>query len=118
MRPNNIPDTFVPLINEMATYIETTFPTFSTLATPWTSTISDSDKQMLFDFFFMTLRRTYNFILLRNAGIFAATSKINTNYLPNIDFKTIFNDQNTTEEMKTQLWKYLNQFVKIVLVNK
>ena len=45
-------------------------------------------------------------ILYQNDEIFLQSSEVNTNFLPNIDFKDIYYDT-TSEQTKETLWKYL-----------
>ena len=45
-------------------------------------------------------------ILYQNDEIFLQSSEVNTNFLPNIDFKDIYYDT-TSEKTKETLWKYL-----------
>lgn len=46
-------------------------------------------------------------ILYSNADIFAKDSKINVTFLPNVDFRILYNCEGVSENTRTSIWKYL-----------
>ena len=46
-------------------------------------------------------------ILYSNADIFAKDSKINVAFLPNVDFRVLYNCEGVSENTRTSIWKYL-----------
>ena len=46
-------------------------------------------------------------ILYSNADIFAKDSKSNVAFLPNVDFKVLYNCEGVSENTRTSIWKYL-----------
>jgi hypothetical protein len=46
-------------------------------------------------------------ILYSNADIFAKDSKINVTFLPNVDFRVLYNCEGVSENTRTSIWKYL-----------
>lgn len=46
-------------------------------------------------------------ILYSNADIFAKDSKINVAFLPNVDFRVLYNCEGVSENTRNSIWKYL-----------
>jgi hypothetical protein len=46
-------------------------------------------------------------ILYSNADIFAKDSKTNVAFLPNVDFRVLYNCEGVSENTRTSIWKYL-----------
>ena len=46
-------------------------------------------------------------ILYSNADIFAKDSKINVTFLPNVDFRILYNCEGVSENTRNSIWKYL-----------
>ena len=56
-------------------------------------------------------------ILYKNEDIFKEDAEINTNFLPNIDFKLLWNLDGVTSNTKESIWKYLQLIVFSVIGN-
>ena len=56
-------------------------------------------------------------ILYKNEDIFKEDSETNTHFLPNIEFKTLWNLEGVSENTKETIWKYLQLIVFNVIEN-
>lgn len=102
--PNEIDmDQFRKMITDFLKDLLITFPEFSHLLIPVSNL---SDNELLTYIQSIYPERIFD-ILYENNDIFLEESTVNTFFLPNVDFKQLFNAKNVSETTKTSIWKYL-----------
>ena len=65
------------------------------------------DKSEVFNYCKVVYPERFFDILYQNDEIFDTESKVNTYFLPNIDFKYMWNQEDVSEKTKNIMWKYL-----------
>jgi hypothetical protein len=109
-----IPDNFRSSIIDFINDLSTTFPEYTNLLIKWTN--PDCDLNELFEHCSKVYPERFFDILNQNTAIFEKDSQINTEFLPNIDFKLLYNCEGISERTKETIWKYL-QVIMLTLVN-
>jgi hypothetical protein len=119
-KPNTVedltpPDEFYKIINDFINDILITFPEYSGLISRWwnrqTENIGDEDikkKETLFVFRHCVKVFPERFfdILYKNVDVFSEESEINTEFLPGIVFKQLWN-LDISDSTRETIWKYL-----------
>jgi len=105
---------FISAIGDLLTDLSNTFPEYTFLWKKWTN---PELSRELFEYCLTVYPERFFDILYQNDDIFLITSEVNTRFLPNIDFKILFNGENVSEVTKKSLWKYL-QLILFTIVNK
>lgn len=104
--PVPVPAEFEKVIGDLCKDIKTSFPeTSDKIATFYGE--NGIESQMLFDYVKKTYPERFFDILYQNNEIFEETSDINCEFLPNIDFKELWNLNDVTDNTRDTLWKYL-----------
>ena len=104
--PVPIPAEFVKVVEDLCKDISVSFPeTSDKIATFYGE--NGIESQMLFDYVKKTYPERFFDILYQNNEIFEETSNINCEFLPNIDFKELWNLNDVTDNTRDTLWKYL-----------
>lgn len=101
-----IPEEFSKVINDLCNDIKTTFPETE----PLINSYYQDDKiqtSMLFGYVKQVYPERFFDILYQNNEIFDAETKINTEFLPGLDFKSLWNMEDVSDEIRETLWKYL-----------
>ena len=112
-----VPEKLRAVITDFLNDLSITFPEYSHLWNKWSSpNISDSELQVLFNYLLTVYPERFFDILYQNDEIFSNTSTVNTHFLPNIDFKLLYNCDNISKTTKTTMWKYL-QLVLFTIIN-
>lgn len=102
------PDEFYKIINDFILDILTTFPEYSGLISKWWGKNTETSKEILFVFRHCVKVFPERFfdILYKNIEIFSDESEINTEFLPGIVFKQLWNCD-ISDNTKNTIWKYL-----------
>ena len=106
----HVPENFCGLIVDFARDLTTTFPEYSYLWKKWTLSadeLSVADVTFIFEFIMKAYPERFFDILYQNEDIFKPDCDTNTVFLPNVDFKLLFNCKDITETTKKAIWKYL-----------
>lgn len=101
-----IPDEFSKVINDLCNDIKTTFPETK----PLIDSYYDGDniqEPMLFSYVKQVYPERFFDILYQNNEIFSESSEMNTEFLPGLDFKKLWNMDDVSEQIRETLWKYL-----------
>lgn len=102
---------FIGLITEFVNDVAKTFPEYSDIIAKYnlTSNISDHDTAAkdIFDFCKKKYPRNFFEILYKNEDIFSEDSTHDTEFLPQIHFKNLWNMNNISDNTRTTIWKYL-----------
>jgi hypothetical protein len=109
----NPPEEFYKIINDFTTDILITFPEYSGIIARWWNRQSvdleeSKKKETLFVFKHCVNKFPERFfdLLYKNVEIFADNSEINTEFLPGIVFKQLWNCD-ISDNTKETIWKYL-----------
>ena len=117
--PKNIevPQEFYKIMKDFLNDILTTFPEYEEAITDEENLILSGDisSNALFMYCCDVYPSRFFDILYKNEDIFN-DEEINTNFLPNVDFKFFF-EQNITTNTKDTLWKYL-QLILFTIAGK
>jgi hypothetical protein len=110
----NPPDEFRKLVDEFVNDISNTFPEYTGVISKWWNRPSENieiDRQKENLFVFRHCKRIFpeRFfdILYQNEDIFSEESEINTEFLPGIVFKQLWNLEDISTKTKETIWKYL-----------
>jgi hypothetical protein len=107
------PDEFYKIINDFTSDIVTTFPEYSGLISRWWNRPSDNSEQakqketlFVFRHCVKIFPERFFDVLYKNNEIFAEGSEINTEFLPGIVFKQLWN-LDISDSTRETIWKYL-----------
>ena len=104
----SVPDNFRSIINDFTNDLSTTFPEYSQTWSKWSSPdITQGDLEQLFQHVLAVYPNRFFDILNQNADIFKADSDANTQFLPDMDFKVLYNCDGISETTRNTVWKYL-----------
>jgi hypothetical protein len=110
--PENFKNIIIDFINDLML----TFPEYSYLWSKWGSTETTIDEyKELYNYSLSVFPERFFDILYQNEEIFLPDSTINTFFLPNVDFKNLFNCENVSQKTQQTMWKYLQLLLFTVL---
>lgn len=108
MTTPDIPENFRKVIGDFVNDLSNTFPEYSYLWAKWVNPdTTDPEWTILFKYILAIYPKRFFDILYQNDEIFATTSEINTNFLPNTNFKLLFHCEGISDNTKQSIWKYL-----------
>ena len=111
------PDNFISIVRDFLKDLSVTFPEYIYLWASWTDPkLTDTEIQKLYEYCIRVFPERFFDILYQNDELFTPENSANTFFLPNVDFKVLFNTENVTENTKKALWKYL-QLLLFTIVN-
>jgi hypothetical protein len=103
------PAEFIRVISDFVRDVETTFPEYAMVLRKWSS-----DHERLYDFCVRKyLPRSVDFFN-KNEAIFEEEAEVDTEFLPHIHFKNLWQYEDLTEATKDAIWSYL-QLITISL---
>lgn len=103
-----IPENFNSIILDFTKDLSITFPEFTYLWAKWVNADLSTDAiNELYDYCLTVYPERFFDILYQNNDIFKPESEINTLFLPNVEFKLLFNCEGVSENTKKTMWKYL-----------
>jgi hypothetical protein len=102
-----VPDNFRSIINDFTNDLSITFPEHVDKWSMWRQEITEADLAYLFNHCLRIYPERFFDILYQNDDIFKTDSSTNTDFLPGIDFKILFNCQDISDKTKKTMWKYL-----------
>lgn len=115
MDSTEVPTNFVTVINDFTNDLTTTFPEYSDKWNNLTGGIDDSSRNELYKYCLKVYPERFFDILYQNADIFSDTQNVNVHFLPNVDFKIIYNSEGVTENIRKTIWKYLQLILFTVI---
>ncbi len=112
-----IPEDFYKIIEDFVTDIKTTFPEYEGIISKWWKTkVFETEEQLaeynikkttfVFKHCLKVYPERFFDILYKNQDIFSETSEVNTEFLPGIVFKQLW-DTDISENTREVIWKYL-----------
>jgi hypothetical protein len=102
-----VPSNFKSIVNDFTRDLTTTFPEYSYLWSKWGGQISDDDTQELFGYILTIYPTRFFDIIYENETIFKMEDETDVNFLPNVNFRLLYNCEDITENTKKSIWKYL-----------
>jgi hypothetical protein len=109
-----VPTNLKTVIIDFTTDLSTVYPEYAFLWSNWNST-DDTEYEKLFKHCLAVFPERFFDIMYTNADIFKPESKLNVTFLPNVDFRLLFNCDGISENTKTSIWKYLQLILMTVL---
>jgi len=105
---NFMPDEFSKVIKDFVNDIRTTFPEYVTFIDKWWVTGEDNEKSLMYIFEFCKKKFPPRFfdILYQNEEIFKEDSDVDTEFLPKIHFKNLWQCE-ISQKTRDTIWKYL-----------
>jgi hypothetical protein len=101
-----VPSNLRSIITDFTTDLSVVFPEYAFMWSKWSSA-SDAEYEKLYAHCLAIYPERFFDIMYTNADIFDAGSKHNVDFLPNVDFRLLFNCPGVSEKTKTSIWKYL-----------
>lgn len=112
-----IPENFRNVINDLTNDLSITYPEYSYLWVKWgSSDLKEDELKELFQYSTTVYPERFFDILYQNEEIFKFDNTTNVYFLPNVDFRLLFNCDNVTENTRKTIWKYL-QLILFMVVN-
>jgi hypothetical protein len=99
-------DNFKTIIHDFTMDLSTTFPEFSHFWSKWT-TANDDEYKTLFDYCITVIPERFFDIVYQNAEMFDLNNETNVTFLPDVNFKILYNCEGVSENTKKTIWKYL-----------
>jgi hypothetical protein len=111
---SKIPEEFSKIIDDFTNDILITFPEYSDNIKQWwitrnsDGTIADNSSNIenIFRHCIKVFPERFFDILYKNVEIFDSASTLNVNFLPNIDFRSLWNED-ISDNTRDTIWKYL-----------
>ena len=117
MDPPLIPENFKSVITDFINDLTTTFPDYKYLWVKWTAPeLPQSELQYLFEYLLKIYPERFFDILYQNEEIFSQTTEINTHFLPDVDFRILYNCADVSKTTQKSIWKYL-QLILFTIIN-
>jgi cell fate (sporulation/competence/biofilm development) regulator YmcA (YheA/YmcA/DUF963 family) len=102
------PDNFRSVIGDFVADLSTTFPEFTDKWSKWSNaTTTDAEFQELFVYTTKVFPERFFDILYQNSDIFNPDSQINVAFLPDVDFRVLYNCDGISDSTRKSIWKYL-----------
>lgn len=102
---------FDSIISDFLRDLTIVYPEYSAKWSKW----QNADSEDLHTYCLTVYPERFFDILYSNADIFSATSTVNVNFLPNVDFKLLYNCEGISENTRSSIWKYLQLILFTVL---
>jgi hypothetical protein len=115
----SIPDKFISIISDFANDLSNPFPEYEYLWSKWRvlDNIPSSMIQSVFYHCQEIYPERFFDILYQNEEIFQNENKVNTCFLPNVEFKMLFNSPGVSEKTKNAMWKYIQLILFTIVGN-
>ncbi len=99
-------DNFKSIIHDFTLDLGNTFPEFSHFWTKWTNA-TDDEYKTLFEYCMTVFPERFFDIMYQNADIFDLNNETNVKFLPDVNFKVLYNCEGVSDNTKKTIWKYL-----------
>lgn len=100
---------FIKVMNDFVRDVATTFPEYAMVINKWSSNVD-----RLYDFCMRKYPQRSSDFLSKNESIFEEGSDVDTEFLPHIHFKNLWQYEDLSEQIKDAIWSYL-QLITISL---
>jgi hypothetical protein len=114
-----IPTNFISIISDFANDLSLPFPEYEYLWSKWRvlDNIPESMIQSVYHHCQDIYPERFFDILYQNDDIFKHENKVNTCFLPNVEFKLLFNSPGVSEKTKNAMWKYIQLVLFTIIGN-
>jgi len=102
------------IVVDFTTDLSKVFPEYAFMWERWMNA-DDAEYERLQQHFLAVFPERFFDIINSNNEIFSETSDANTMFLPDVDFKLLFNCEGVSENTKNSMWKYLQLLLFTVL---
>ena len=111
---SEVPKNFKTVIVDFTNDLSVVYPEYSFMWSMWL-TADDAEYEKLFKHCLAVFPERFFDVMYTNTDIFKPDSKLNVMFLPNVDFRLLFNCDGISENTKTSIWKYLQLLLMTVL---
>lgn len=105
---------FNSIITDFLRDLTVVYPEYSAKWSKWQSADSNTIDE-LHNYCLTVYPERFFDILYSNADIFAASSTVNVRFLPDVDFKLLYNCEGISENTRSSIWKYLQLILFTIL---
>lgn len=113
---NSVPENFQKIITDMTSDFTTTFPEFSYMWSKWcVDSITETEVKYLYEYVLSVYPERFFDILYQKESIFILDDTTNTFFLPNVDFKLLFNCEGVSNNTRKVMWNYLQLILFTIL---
>uniref|UniRef100_A0A6C0B690 Uncharacterized protein n=1 Tax=viral metagenome TaxID=1070528 RepID=A0A6C0B690_9ZZZZ len=109
-----VPSNLRSIITDFTADLSVVFPEYAFMWSKW-ATVSDVEYEKLHAHCLAVYPERFFDIMYTNADIFEAGSKMVVDFLPDVDFRILFNCPGVSDKTKTSIWKYLQLILFTVL---
>lgn len=102
-----IPTNFITVISDFTNDLTTTFPEYSDNWKHFSISMNEQTTKELYNHCMKVYPERFFDILYQSDSIFSQESDVNVDFLPNMDFKLLYNSEGVTENIRKTIWKYL-----------
>lgn len=114
---NDTSQNIIKVISDFCNDLSITFPEYSYLWKKYTEpTITEKEMTDLVVHLVNVYPERFFDIIYQNDDIFKPESDVNVYFLPNVNFKLLYNCENVSENTKKTIWNYL-KLVLILIIN-
>jgi len=113
MEKNEMPENFPVVLQDFLKDLTLTFPEYKYLWEQWQTT---EMIEPIYRYCLGVYPERFFDILYQNEEIFEKDSEINTQFLPNVDFRIFFSVEGISDTTKQAIWKYL-QLILITIMS-
>ena len=103
---SKVPTNLRSIICDFTADLSVVFPEYAFMWSKWASA-TDAEYEKLYAHCLAIYPERFFDIMYTNADIFNADSKIDVCFLPDVNFRMLFNCEGVSEKTKTSIWKYL-----------
>jgi hypothetical protein len=121
---NDVPANFSSIIVDFTRDLSVTFPEYADKWNQWSRNLNDATDSadsskyvVLFKYCLTVYPERFFDILYQNDDIFMVNSEVPTFFLPDVDFKILFNVENISENTKKTMWKYLQLLLITIMTS-
>lgn len=111
---SEVPKNFKTVIVDFTNDLTVVYPEYAFMWSMWLNA-DDAEYEKLFKHCLAVFPERFFDVMYTNADIFKPDSKLNVMFLPNVDFRLLFNCDGISENTKTSIWKYLQLLLMTVL---
>ena len=111
--PAEMPENFPNVLNDFLSDLGTTFPEYKYMWDQWTGI---EMANPIYQYCLGVYPERFFDILYQNDEIFGPESDANVQFLPNVDFKLLYNAEGISDTTKQAIWKYL-QLILITIMS-
>lgn len=103
----DVPSNFKQIICDLTADLNAVYPEYSASWAKWNSDMSEEELTNLFQYCLLYYPARFFDILNKNETIFQNESETETKFLPNVEFKALYNCSDISQNTRDTIWKYL-----------